>query len=266
MIDCKRETQTPTYNHISTLNLPLHRTTCTPICTDLQSLNKKLSLVQKSDLSVKVCIPKDSLADNCLLISFQGGRDPLQPGGCQRSACWHGGTLPGLRLRPAGGCQAVCRPLPASRRHHRHCQRECCDRLRHQVRIWGSRKGCCCGSERLDSCIFSCNFHETEIPCPLLFYPRLCGYFETHRFNTLKQNNKLWLPQWAIDSSFLPRLLRSLIGLKRVIINAAHFLVMKNKEFYRFYQTEPFLETVRAKKKKPKTRRVHFLHCMVMCL
>lgn len=45
------------------------------------------------------------------------------------------------------------------------------------------------------------------------------------------------------DSSF-PRLLRSLIGLKRVIINAAHFLVMKNKEFYRFYQTEPFLETV----------------------
>ncbi|XP_068168984.1 alpha-mannosidase 2x isoform X2 [Antennarius striatus] len=39
------------------------------------------------------------------------------------------------------------------------------------------------------------------------------------------------------------KLLRSLIGLKRVIINAAHFLVMKNKEFYRFYQTESFLET-----------------------
>uniref|UniRef100_A0A8C4ETS1 mannosyl-oligosaccharide 1,3-1,6-alpha-mannosidase n=1 Tax=Dicentrarchus labrax TaxID=13489 RepID=A0A8C4ETS1_DICLA len=34
------------------------------------------------------------------------------------------------------------------------------------------------------------------------------------------------------------KLLRSLIGLKRVIINAAHFLVMKNKEFYRFYQTD----------------------------
>uniref|UniRef100_A0A8C6MGW6 Alpha-mannosidase n=1 Tax=Nothobranchius furzeri TaxID=105023 RepID=A0A8C6MGW6_NOTFU len=34
------------------------------------------------------------------------------------------------------------------------------------------------------------------------------------------------------------KLLRALIGLKRVIINAAHFLVMKNKEFYRFYQTE----------------------------
>uniref|UniRef100_A0AAQ4Q0K8 Alpha-mannosidase n=1 Tax=Gasterosteus aculeatus aculeatus TaxID=481459 RepID=A0AAQ4Q0K8_GASAC len=32
-------------------------------------------------------------------------------------------------------------------------------------------------------------------------------------------------------------------GAGRVIINAAHFLVMKNKEFYRFYQTEPFLET-----------------------
>uniref|UniRef100_A0A673XPZ5 Alpha-mannosidase n=1 Tax=Salmo trutta TaxID=8032 RepID=A0A673XPZ5_SALTR len=41
------------------------------------------------------------------------------------------------------------------------------------------------------------------------------------------------------------RLLRSLQGLKRVIINAAHFLVMKNKDVYRFYQTEPFLETVR---------------------
>ncbi|KAJ3596967.1 hypothetical protein NHX12_003367 [Muraenolepis orangiensis] len=39
------------------------------------------------------------------------------------------------------------------------------------------------------------------------------------------------------------RLLKALVGLKRVIINAAHFLVMKNKELYRFYQTEPFLET-----------------------
>lgn len=39
------------------------------------------------------------------------------------------------------------------------------------------------------------------------------------------------------------RLLRSLIGLKRVIINAAHFLVLKNKDIYRFYQGEPFLET-----------------------
>uniref|UniRef100_A0A8C1BDT4 Alpha-mannosidase n=2 Tax=Cyprinus carpio TaxID=7962 RepID=A0A8C1BDT4_CYPCA len=39
------------------------------------------------------------------------------------------------------------------------------------------------------------------------------------------------------------RLLRSLVGLKRVIINAAHFLVIKNKDIYRFYQTEPFLET-----------------------
>ena len=42
------------------------------------------------------------------------------------------------------------------------------------------------------------------------------------------------------------RLLRSLIGLKKVIINAAHFLVMKNKDIYRFYQGEPFLETVRG--------------------
>lgn len=48
---------------------------------------------------------------------------------------------------------------------------------------------------------------------------------------------------WSFCLSF--RLLRSLQGLKRVIINAAHFLVMKNKDVYRFYQTEPFLETVR---------------------
>lgn len=46
---------------------------------------------------------------------------------------------------------------------------------------------------------------------------------------------------------FFPcRLLRSLVGLKRVIINAAHFLLIKNKDIYRFYQTEPFLETVRS--------------------
>uniref|UniRef100_A0A8C1MSC4 Alpha-mannosidase n=1 Tax=Cyprinus carpio TaxID=7962 RepID=A0A8C1MSC4_CYPCA len=33
--------------------------------------------------------------------------------------------------------------------------------------------------------------------------------------------------------------------LNKMIINAAHFLVIKNKDIYRFYQTEPFLETVR---------------------
>uniref|UniRef100_A0A8D0AL56 Alpha-mannosidase n=1 Tax=Sander lucioperca TaxID=283035 RepID=A0A8D0AL56_SANLU len=56
------------------------------------------------------------------------------------------------------------------------------------------------------------------------------------------------------------RLLRSLIGLKRVIINAAHFLVMKNKDVYRFYQTEPFLETVRG------NMEGHFHHCIINCL
>uniref|UniRef100_A0A8B9KTP0 Alpha-mannosidase n=1 Tax=Astyanax mexicanus TaxID=7994 RepID=A0A8B9KTP0_ASTMX len=49
----------------------------------------------------------------------------------------------------------------------------------------------------------------------------------------------------AVVTDYGTRLLRSLIGLKRVIINAAHFLIMKNKDVYRFYQTEPFLETVR---------------------
>uniref|UniRef100_A0A8B9RG94 Alpha-mannosidase n=1 Tax=Astyanax mexicanus TaxID=7994 RepID=A0A8B9RG94_ASTMX len=47
----------------------------------------------------------------------------------------------------------------------------------------------------------------------------------------------------AVVTDYGTRLLRSLIGLKRVIINAAHFLIMKNKDVYRFYQTEPFLET-----------------------
>uniref|UniRef100_A0A672LGY3 Alpha-mannosidase n=1 Tax=Sinocyclocheilus grahami TaxID=75366 RepID=A0A672LGY3_SINGR len=47
----------------------------------------------------------------------------------------------------------------------------------------------------------------------------------------------------AVVIDYGNRLLRSLVGLKRVIINAAHFLVIKNKDIYRFYQTEPFLET-----------------------
>lgn len=59
----------------------------------------------------------------------------------------------------------------------------------------------------------------------------------------------------------LPRLLRSLIGLKRVIMNAAHFLVMKNKEFYRFYQTEPFLETVRSQR----LLRSEHTHTLIIC-
>uniref|UniRef100_A0A8C1U3C8 Alpha-mannosidase n=1 Tax=Cyprinus carpio TaxID=7962 RepID=A0A8C1U3C8_CYPCA len=49
----------------------------------------------------------------------------------------------------------------------------------------------------------------------------------------------------AVVIDYGNRLLHSLVGLKRVIINAAHFLVIKNKDIYRFYQTEPFLETVR---------------------
>ncbi|KAK7121747.1 hypothetical protein R3I93_022736 [Phoxinus phoxinus] len=47
----------------------------------------------------------------------------------------------------------------------------------------------------------------------------------------------------AVVIDYGNRLLRSLVGLKRVIMNAAHFLVIKNKDIYRFYQTEPFLET-----------------------
>uniref|UniRef100_A0A8C9VFU6 mannosyl-oligosaccharide 1,3-1,6-alpha-mannosidase n=1 Tax=Scleropages formosus TaxID=113540 RepID=A0A8C9VFU6_SCLFO len=48
----------------------------------------------------------------------------------------------------------------------------------------------------------------------------------------------------AVVIDYGTKLLRSLMGLKKVIINAAHFLILKNKDLYRFYQTEPFLETV----------------------
>uniref|UniRef100_A0A8C9SXX2 Alpha-mannosidase n=1 Tax=Scleropages formosus TaxID=113540 RepID=A0A8C9SXX2_SCLFO len=47
----------------------------------------------------------------------------------------------------------------------------------------------------------------------------------------------------AVVIDYGTKLLRSLMGLKKVIINAAHFLILKNKDLYRFYQTEPFLET-----------------------
>ncbi|KAG9352329.1 hypothetical protein JZ751_020742 [Albula glossodonta] len=47
----------------------------------------------------------------------------------------------------------------------------------------------------------------------------------------------------AVVIDYGSRLLRSLVGLKKVIINAAHFLILKNKDVYRFYMTEPFLET-----------------------
>lgn len=41
-----------------------------------------------------------------------------------------------------------------------------------------------------------------------------------------------------------PRLLRSLVSLKQVIINAAHYLVLGDKEAYRFDPEAPFLQMV----------------------
>ena len=41
-----------------------------------------------------------------------------------------------------------------------------------------------------------------------------------------------------------PRLLRSLVSLKQVIINAAHYLVLGNKETYHFDPAVPFLQMV----------------------
>ncbi|XP_039628976.1 alpha-mannosidase 2x [Polypterus senegalus] len=46
----------------------------------------------------------------------------------------------------------------------------------------------------------------------------------------------------AVVVDYGVRLLHSLAGVKRVMINAAHFLVLRNKDIYRYYQTEPFLE------------------------
>lgn len=44
---------------------------------------------------------------------------------------------------------------------------------------------------------------------------------------------------------FLPhRLLRSLVNLKQVIINAAHYLVLGDKETYHFDPEVPFLQMV----------------------
>lgn len=42
----------------------------------------------------------------------------------------------------------------------------------------------------------------------------------------------------------LPRLLRALLGLKQVIVNAAHFLVLADKATYRFDPDTPFLQMV----------------------
>ena len=90
--------------------------------------------------------------------------------------------------------------------------------------------------------------------CLFILILCLCGYVRPPAppLNTLQQ--ELCAVTAAVSHwlfLLLPRLLRSLIGLKRVIINAAHFLVMKNKDFYRFYQTEPFLETVRGHMEGP---------------
>lgn len=41
-----------------------------------------------------------------------------------------------------------------------------------------------------------------------------------------------------------PRLLRSLVNLKQVIINAAHYLVLGDKETYHFDPEAPFLQMV----------------------
>lgn len=41
-----------------------------------------------------------------------------------------------------------------------------------------------------------------------------------------------------------PRLLRSLVNLKQVIINAAHYLVLGDKETYHFDAEAPFLQMV----------------------
>lgn len=52
-----------------------------------------------------------------------------------------------------------------------------------------------------------------------------------------------WRPLSAFSLA-LHRLLRSLVSLKQVIINAAHYLVLGDKEAYEFDPGTPFLQMV----------------------
>lgn len=63
-------------------------------------------------------------------------------------------------------------------------------------------------------------------PCPTGTVDSICGHLP---------------PQ---SPFYPPRLLRSLVSLKQVIINAAHYLVLGDKETYHFDPEAPFLQMV----------------------
>lgn len=60
----------------------------------------------------------------------------------------------------------------------------------------------------------------------------------------LDRDNRVQLHAWLTFSSFHHRLLHSLMNAKRVIINAAHYLVLADKEAYHYDMAMPFLGTV----------------------
>lgn len=60
----------------------------------------------------------------------------------------------------------------------------------------------------------------------------------------LDRGNRAQLHAWLTFSLFHHRLLHSLMNAKRVIINAAHYLVLADKEAYHYDMTMPFLGTV----------------------
>lgn len=60
----------------------------------------------------------------------------------------------------------------------------------------------------------------------------------------LDWGNRAQLHAWLTFSLFHHRLLHSLMNAKKVIINAAHYLVLADKEAYHYDMAMPFLGTV----------------------
>jgi hypothetical protein len=73
----------------------------------------------------------------------------------------------------------------------------------------------------------------------------MCGAgWSVGRLLSAKRIASLWLSPPCLLSCPLHRLLRSLVSLKQVTINAAHYLVLGDKETYHFDPEAPFLQMV----------------------
>lgn len=64
------------------------------------------------------------------------------------------------------------------------------------------------------------------------------------RSKLLDRGNRAQLHAWLTFSLFHHRLLHSLMNAKKIIINAAHYLVLADKEAYHYDMAMPFLGTV----------------------